>query len=166
MSDNGRRLHVYADGCYDPLSQTGGWAFVAYRDGLEIASDFGRIDRSANNAMELRALLQATRWINAHTASEAATLWCDSVYAVNGCNQWRHIWKNSGWRKKPSGSNARSRSIADRELWMAIDEALSKNGLLTVVWCKGHAGNPGNEKADMLAEHGRRLSVAASTRER
>lgn len=158
MATASHRLHVYADGCYEPESETGGWAFVAYRDGLEIASRFGHIERSSNNAMELSALLEAAAWVSANAAGEAAIVWSDSVYAVNGCNQWRHVWRNSGWRKKAAGSNARSRTIANPELWKAIDDVLSGNALLTVTWCKGHSGIPGNEKADRLAERGRRSS--------
>jgi ribonuclease HI len=157
--DAARGLHIYSDGCYEPHSKTGGWAFVVHRDGVELASEFGHVAHSANNAMELTALLQALRWINANVASEPSILWCDSVYAVSGCNQWRPIWKNWGWRKKGPNTNARSRPIADRELWIAIDAALSANDLLTIVWCKGHSGIPGNEQADMLAEHGRRSFI-------
>jgi ribonuclease HI len=156
MSGASAGLHIYADGCYEPESDTGGWAFVVYRDGSEVASGFGKVERSSNNAMELIAVLQAATWINDNVAGEAAALWSDSVYAVNGCNQWRHIWKNNGWRKKAPGSNARSRIIANPELWKAIDAALSSNALLSVAWCKGHSGIPGNEKADALAEMGRR----------
>jgi ribonuclease HI len=156
VSDASSGLHVYADGCYEPESGTGGWAFVAYRDGVEIVSGSGKIERSSNNAMELSALLAAATWVNDNAAGEAATIWSDSICAVNGCNQWRHIWKNSGWRKRAPGSKARSRTIPNAELWKAIDDVLSKNALLTVAWCKGHSGIPGNERADGLAERGRR----------
>lgn len=152
----GSGLQLYCDGCYEPRSKTGGWAFVAYRDGREIASEFGHVARSSNNAMELTALLRAALWINAHAVGEPSVLWSDSVYAVNGCNQWRPIWKSRGWRKKGPDPSARSRPIADRELWIETDAALSANTHLRVVWCKGHAGIAGNERADLLAEHGRR----------
>lgn len=152
-------LQVYTDGCYEPESGTGGWAFVAYRDDVEIASGSGAIERSSNNAMELIALLEAAMWISANAAGERSILWSDSAYAVNGCNQWRHIWKNRGWRKKGPDPKARSRAIADQALWMAIDSVLSKNHQVEIVWCKGHAGNPGNERADNLAELGRRANA-------
>jgi len=155
MSGVSSCLHIHADGCYEPESGTGGWAFVVRRDGLEIASCFGKVGQSSNNAMELHALLGAARWISDNAAGEAAILWSDSVYAVNGCNQWRHIWKSNGWRKKSPGSKARSRAIAHAELWQALDAALSGNARLTVAWCKGHSGIPGNERADQLAELGR-----------
>jgi len=152
-------LEVYADGCYEPHSDTGGWAFIAYRDGVEIATGHGGIARSSNNAMELAALLEAARWLNANALSEPSTLWTDSAYAVNGCLQWRHIWKSRNWRKKGADPKARSRPVPDAELWKAIDAELSGNTLISVAWCKGHAGLVGNERADMLAEEGRK-SVA------
>lgn len=156
----GHHIEVYADGCHEPSDQTGGWAFVAYRDGKEVASDFGHVDRSSNNAMELMALLRAAAWIQANAPEEPSILWSDSVYAVTGCNQWRLIWKNRGWRKKGADPKARSRSIPDRELWIAVDDVLSKSKQLQVIWCKGHSGIAGNEKSDELAERGRRHGKA------
>jgi ribonuclease HI len=151
-------LQVYADGCYEPHSGQGGWAFVAYRNLVEIASGSGGIQDSANNAMELSALLEAAIWINGHAAGEPAVIWSDSAYAVKGCNSWRHIWKNNGWKKTSPNARIRSRSIANPDLWKAIDHQLRQNPLLTIAWCKGHSGIAGNERADGLAENGR-LSI-------
>jgi ribonuclease HI len=148
-------LHVFADGCCEPGSGEGGWAFVAYRDAVEIASDFGGVRDSANNSMELMALLKAAIWIDSNAIGEPAVIWSDSVYAVKGCNNWRHIWKNNGWRKKGPNANVRSRTIANPELWKAIDLQLSHSHLVTIAWCKGHSGIDGNERADELADHGR-----------
>lgn len=144
-------LHIFADGCCEPNSGAGGWAFVVYRDGAEIASEMGSVERAANNAMELLALLRAAEWISLNSNAEPAVIWSDSAYAVNGCNSWRHIWKNRGWRKKGPGAKARARTIADPELWQAIDRLLTDNPSITVAWCKGHSGIPGNERADELA---------------
>ncbi|MFS2180131.1 ribonuclease H [Rhizobium pisi] len=148
-------LHIFVDGCYDPVSGHGGWAFVAYRDVVEIASGFGGVGDSANNSMELTAVLKAAIWINREATGEAATIWSDSVYAVTGCNIRRHIWKNNGWKKSNPNGNARSRMIANAELWKAVDLQLSQNPLVTIAWCKGHSGIAGNERADELADRGR-----------
>ena len=151
-------LHVFADGCCEPGSGQGGWAFIAYRDGVEITSDCGGVEDTANNAMELIALLKAATWINSNAAGQPAVLWSDSVYAVNGCNSWRPIWKNNGWKKKSPNARLRSRAIAHQDLWKAVDLQLCQNPLLTIAWCKGHSGIDGNERADELAERGR-LSI-------
>ena len=148
-------LQVYSDGCYEPRSDTGGWAFIAYRNGQEIASGHGGIAGSSNNAMELVALLEAAHWLNANALGEPAILWTDSAYAVNGSLHWRQIWKNRNWRKKGADPKARSRPVRDAELWKAIDAELSRNTLIAVAWCKGHSGLAGNERADLLAEEGR-----------
>lgn len=154
----GRGLHVFADGCYEPRSRQGGWAFVAYRDAVEIAAGCGGETESGNNAMEAMALLAAALWVNGHALGEAAVIWSDSVHAVRGCNSLRPIWKHNGWKKLDANPRARRRTIADAKLWQAIDRQLSQNPLLAVAWCKGHSGIDGNERADRLAEQGR-LSV-------
>ena len=156
-------LHIFVDGCFEPKSRQGGWAFVACRDGVEIASGFGGVENSANNAMESMAVLKAIAWLDSRAAGEPAIIWSDSLHAVNGCNNWRHIWKRNGWKKIDPNQKARRRTIADLEIWEAIDSRLSQNRLLTIAWCKGHSGNGGNERADQLAALGR-LSIGASIR--
>ena len=148
-------LHVFADGCHEPSSGQGGWAFVAYRDAVEIASGFGGAGDSANNSMELTAVLKAVTWINSEARGETATIWSDSIYAVTGCNIRRHIWKNNGWKKRSPNGNGRNRAIANAELWKAVDLQLLQNPLISVAWCKGHSGIAGNERADELADRGR-----------
>jgi len=151
-------LHVFTDGCFDPGSADGGWAFVAYRDGVEIASGCGGIRKTANNATEIAAVLEAASWIGGNAAGEPAVIWSDSLYAVRGCNLLLPIWRGNGWKKIDANPNVRRRTIADVGLWRAVDLLLTQNALVTVDWCKGHFGIDGNERADALADKGR-LSI-------
>jgi len=60
---------------------------------------------------------------------------------------WIHGWKRNGWRtsdKKP---------VKNAELWQALDEQVVRHDV-TWIWVKGHAGDPGNERADELANLG------------
>lgn len=155
-------LHVFVDGCFEPVSHTGGWAFVAYRDSMEVACDFGGMAKSSNNATEAIAVLQAILWISANIPDEPSVIWSDSVYAVTGCNHWLPIWKANNWKKPAPNQNVRRRTIANDAIWKAIDIELGKNRMINIVWCKGHSGIPGNERADMLADEGRRFRVAGT----
>lgn len=149
-------LHLFTDGSFDPKTGDGGWAFVAYRDGAEVASASGGVSKAENNGMELRAILEAAHWIDSGAPGEAALIWTDSTYAIKGCTIWRPIWRTNGWKKIGANANLRNRAIAHKDLWQAIDGVLSRNGAFTVAWCKGHAGIGGNERANELAERGRR----------
>lgn len=154
-------LEIFVDGCCEPRSATGGWAFVVCRGGIEIATESGRVVQTSNTVTELMALSSALTWVNSHAGGERAVLWSDSAYVVNGCNQWRHVWRNWGWRKKGANPNGRTRAIAHPELWQAIDAALRRHGEVEVAWCKGHSGIAGNERADRLAERARVMTSPA-----
>ncbi|WP_049732000.1 ribonuclease H family protein [Rhizobium ecuadorense] len=158
VSETQHGLHLFADGCFEPGSGHGGWSFVAYRDRVEIASDFGGVNDSSNNSMELTAVLRAAMWVNSQPTGEPATIWSDSVYAVKGCNSKRHIWKNNGWKKSSPNGQGRRRMIDNADIWKAVDLQLSQNAQVTIAWCKGHSGIAGNERADALADRGR-LSI-------
>ena len=56
-------------------------------------------------------------------------------------------WKRNGWK------TAAKKPVKNKDLWLALDEAISKHQIRWK-WVKGHAGDPGNEKADELANVG------------
>lgn len=65
----------------------------------------------------------------------------------NGITSWIHAWKQRGWR------TADKKPVKNVELWQRLDEL---NGMHDVQWhwVKGHDGDPGNERADELANRG------------
>lgn len=148
-------LTIFCDGACIPNPGAGGWAFVAYRDGQEIAHDFGGIDSATNNIAEMTALLRAVEWISENAPAEPATVISDSRYVVDGCNVWRHSWRAKGWKRKGVDAKPENQVIANLDLWRVIDAALTENPLISVAWCKGHAGIAGNVRADELASIGR-----------
>ena len=147
-------LVIYCDGACEPNPGAGGWGFVVYRDGVEIHADCGGANPTTNNIMELTGALQALRWIAEHLVEKQdnARLFCDSMYVVNGCNDWRHGWKKKGWRRGVE------KELANADLWKELDAALTAVPI-QLEWVKGHAGIIGNERADELSLMGREAAL-------
>ena len=60
---------------------------------------------------------------------------------------WIHNWKKNGWKtsdRKP---------VKNADLWQTLDR-VSTNHKIAWHWVKGHADNPGNVRADALANRG------------
>ena len=148
-------LHIYVDGSYDPASNRGGWAFVVVTGDTLIETASDRCDVTSNNTIELLAALQSAEWAVAHAATHHVTIWTDSRHVFEGCDRWRHIWKNNGWRRYSRNPRSRNRALVDAALWKRLADCLEIHQSLRVEWCKGHDGNAGNERADALANAAR-----------
>ncbi len=163
----GTGLHIFCDGAAVPNPGAGGWGVVAYQDGTEIGGWSGGDPDTTNNAMELTGMLVAIEKAGCSGLEHPSlTIWCDSQYVVNGCNDWLAKWKANGWNRRPLNSPKRAEGeIKNLDLWKAIDAALSANSAvrLDIRWCKGHVGIAGNERADELAEQGRRAACEVSS---
>lgn len=144
-------FHLYVDGSYDPKKGKAGWGVLVVRDNAEVGRQSGLFECADSSKPELVAVLEAACWLEQNAAGRSAIIWSDSVYAVNGCNRWRHVWRTNRWRKRAPNGIGRSRNVANMEIWKSIDQHLSRNERITVQWCKGHAGLAWNEKADNVA---------------
>ena len=108
--------------------------------------DAGGATNGTNQIGELCAVLEALR---AHPGSEPLVIETDSQYAINCSTTWVHGWKKNGWK------NSQKKPVKNADLIRAIDAEISKRpGSVKFVWVKGHAGDPGNERADALANRG------------
>ena len=75
----------------------------------------------------------------------AVTIFSDSRYIVDAVNKgWARRWKTNGWRR-----NKKDRAV-NPDLWARLLTLLDTHDT-EFRWVKGHAGNPGNERADALA---------------
>ncbi len=101
---------------------------------------------TTNNRMELQAVIEA---LAALKRPCDVTLFIDSQYVLKGITEWIHGWKAKGWR------TASKEPVKNAELWQRLDALVGSGGhRIDWRWVRGHAGDPGNERADMLANQG------------
>jgi ribonuclease HI len=96
--------------------------------------------------MEMMAVIEA---LSALKRPCHVTLYVDSQYVLKGLNEWLPGWKAKGWL------TAAKQPVKNVDLWQRLD-ALVNEGQHHIdwQWVKGHAGDPGNEHADSLANRG------------
>jgi ribonuclease HI len=75
---------------------------------------------------------------------------------MNGITSWINGWKRNGWMT--SGRQP----VKNADLWQALDAAVARH-MVDWRWVKGHSGNPGNERADALANTGAAAAAAGAT---
>jgi ribonuclease HI len=141
--DTGTRVIVYADGACKGNPGPGGWG-VWLQSGPHEKELWGGSPATTNNRMELTAVIEALAALKRHSTVVIHT---DSEYVKNGITSWIHNWKARGWR------TADNKPVKNLELWQRLDE-LNGRHRVQWRWVKGHAGDPGNERADALANRG------------
>jgi ribonuclease HI len=134
---------IYTDGACKGNPGPGGWgAWLRY--GKHERELYGGEQLTTNNRMELMAVIQA---LTALSRPCKVTIHTDSEYVRKGITEWIHGWKQRGWK------TADKKPVKNQELWQRL-EGLSKLHRIDWRWVKGHAGDPGNERADALANQG------------
>jgi ribonuclease HI len=134
---------IYTDGACKGNPGPGGWgAFLAWRDHEKEL--FGGEPATTNNRMEMTAVIRA---LGSLTRGCEVDLYTDSQYVKNGIQSWIHGWKKNGWKtsdRKP---------VKNADLWRELDVLVAQHKIRWH-WVKGHADDPGNERADALANRG------------
>lgn len=141
FEDDGH-LKIWCDGACEPNPGIGGWGWHR-NDGQQ---QFGGEEETTNNRMEMTAILEA---LSKLPDGQVVTVYTDSQYCLKGLTVWRNGWKKKNWMKKKG-------PIPNRDIWVLLEAQLIRLDA-SFVWVKGHSGDPGNEKADLLAERGRSL---------
>ena len=138
-----RTIEIYTDGACRGNPGPGGWGALLIA-GKHRKTMHGGDPETTNNRMELTAAVEA---LNAINKPSKIILHTDSKYVMDGINDWMPNWKKRGWK-----TSAR-KPVKNQDLWQALDEATSRHQI-EWRWVKGHNGDPGNEKADELANLG------------
>lgn len=142
MADD-TRIQIWTDGACSGNPGPGGWGALMVWGDHEKELCGGEAN-TTNNRMELIAAIRA---IEALKRSAKIDLHTDSAYLRNGITTWLKGWKARGWR------TADKKPVKNVELWQALEAAIASHDVAWH-WVKGHAGDPGNERADALARQG------------
>ena len=133
-------IEIYTDGACRGNPGPGGWAALLL-SGAHEREISGAEPLTTNNRMELTAVIRA---LEALKRPVEARVYTDSEYVRRGITEWLAAWKARGWR------TAARKPVKNQDLWQRLDE-LSARHRIEWHWVPGHAGVPGNERVDRLA---------------
>lgn len=134
---------IYTDGACKGNPGRGGWGALLEHNGVRKELKGGEA-QTTNNRMEMMAAIVALETLKEPCA---VLLHTDSTYVLKGLTEWMPGWKARGWK------TADKKPVKNQDLWQRLDAAVARHKV-EWKWVKGHAGNPGNERADQLANEG------------
>ena len=136
-------VEIYTDGACRGNPGPGGWAALLLYGGHEREISGAEL-ATTNNRMELTAVIRA---LEALKRPVHGRIYTDSQYVRQGVLEWLSQWKRRGWK------TADNKPVKNVDLWQRLD-TLAAAHEVQWRWVKGHAGDPGNERADGLANRG------------
>jgi len=144
----GGMIELYTDGASSGNPGPGGYGTIlrtvytgdneAFRGKLIEKEFSGGYRKTTNNRMELMAVivgLEALKNLN-----QMVTVYSDSKYVIDAIDKkWVYGWMQKGFAGKKN-----------KDLWIRLMNVY-KLHQVKLVWVKGHAGHPLNERCDRLA---------------
>lgn len=135
------KVEIFTDGACSGNPGPGGYGTILRAGGVEKELSGGD-PNTTNNRMELMAVIEGLKALKRPCD---ITIYTDSQYVSNGITKgWAESWRKNGWRK------ADKKPAQNPDLWEILLDELSKH-TYKIVWLKGHAGHPENERCDKLA---------------
>ena len=136
-----KKVEIFTDGACSGNPGPGGWGSILRYNGVEKELSGGEA-KTTNNRMELSAVIFA---LEALKEPCEVTLYSDSQYVCNALNLgWAKKWRANNWMRN------KKEPALNPELWEKLLN-LCERHKVEVVWVKGHAGHPENERCDRLA---------------
>ena len=136
-----KQVDLYTDGACSGNPGPGGWGCVLIYKGVEKELSGGEAE-TTNNRMELLAVING---LEALREPCAVTLYSDSKYVIDALTLgWAAKWRANGWMRN------KKEPALNPELWGELLDLCDKHKV-EVIWVRGHAGHPENERCDRLA---------------
>ena len=141
MMEQKKTVEVFTDGACLGNPGPGGYGAILRYKGKEKELSGGESE-TTNHRMELMAAISA---LEALREPCRVKLCSDSKYVVDGMGKgWAKKWRANGWmrNKKDPALNP--------DLWERLLAQFERHEV-ELIWVKGHAGHPENERCDQLA---------------
>ncbi|MGH8516448.1 MAG: ribonuclease HI [Panacagrimonas sp.] len=138
-----KEVVAYTDGACKGNPGRGGWGAWLRWNEHEKRLSGGEL-LTTNNRMELMGAIMALESLREPCRIMLHT---DSQYVMKGITEWMPAWKRKNWK------TADGKPVKNVDLWQRLDTARTRHEV-EWRWVKGHAGDLGNELADLLANQG------------
>jgi len=138
---------AFTDGAAKGNPGPGGWGAVIVTPAGDVTELGGRAaGATTNNRMELTGAIEALSALR--DVPGPLAIYTDSTYLIQGISGWIFGWRKRGWK------TAAGADVLNRDLWERVDDLVSARGKRAVQWhyVRGHAGIPGNERVDEIAD--------------
>ena len=136
-----KNVEIFTDGACSGNPGPGGWGAVLRYKSTEKEISGGEAN-TTNNRMEITAVIEALAMLKEPCN---VTLYSDSQYVCNALTKgWAKKWKANNWMRNKTDP------ALNPDLWERLLTLYDKHNV-TIVWVKGHAGHPENERCDRLA---------------
>lgn len=135
-----KEVTIYTDGACSGNPGPGGWgAILEYNGHMKEIS--GGEEMTTNNRMELMAAIRSLSLLKEPCE---VSLHSDSKYLVDSILKgWVFSWERMGFMKK-------GKPVPNTDLWKEL-LALIRLHKVNLIWVKGHADNPYNNRCDEMA---------------
>lgn len=136
-----KKICIYTDGACSGNPGKGGWgAILNYKGHTKELSGYS--PDTTNNRMELTAVIEALKALKEPCEIQ---IYSDSQYFCNGILKgWAESWRKNNWKKSDN------KPAINADLWEELLDLMSQHKI-EIIWVKGHAGHPENERCDFLA---------------